>query len=40
MAAEHDIKPHVDTWTGFTRVLAVSMVGVVLVLVLLAAFVV
>ncbi len=40
MATEHDIEPHIQTWTSFTRLLAVCMVGIVIVLVLLAAFVV
>ncbi|MHA1566171.1 MAG: aa3-type cytochrome c oxidase subunit IV [Alphaproteobacteria bacterium] len=40
MATEHDVEAHQKTWTAFTRLLAVCMVGVTLVLVLLAAFVV
>ena len=40
MAKEHDVQAHIDTWTGFTRLMAVCMVGVVLVLALMAAFVV
>ncbi len=40
MAQEHDIKPHLDTWNGFTRLMAMCLVGTVIVLVLLAAFVV
>ncbi len=40
MAKEHDIDGHMTTWTGFTRLLVMCMVGIVIVLVLMATFVV
>ena len=38
MASEFDIKPHVQMWRDFTRIMTFSAGGVVLSLILLALF--
>jgi len=36
MAADFDMKPHEQTWAGFTKLMTYSSIGVVIVLVLMA----
>ena len=36
MAAEHDMRPHQETWTNFTKLLLKSIIGVIALLIFMA----
>jgi hypothetical protein len=38
MSDAHDLRPHLETWHGFVRLIGFSVAGIVVLLVLMALF--